>query len=66
MPSFTKDDFDKTDPARFVDAWGRRIRYRMTGKDMMLVWSVGPDGVDQIGLTDETRAGDDLSSDDMK
>lgn len=64
--NFTKDDFDKTDPSHFVDAWGRRIRYRYIGGEQKLVWSVGPDGVDQIGLTDDKRAGDDISSDEMK
>lgn len=64
--TFTSEDFDPKDPTRFVDAWGRRIRYRYKGKEEKLIWSVGPDGVDQIGLTDADRASDDISSVDMK
>lgn len=64
--TFNSEDFDPKDPTRFVDAWGRRIRYRYKGNEEKLVWSLGPDGVDQIGLTDDTRAGDDISSVDMK
>lgn len=64
--AFNSEDFDPKDPARFVDSWGRRIRYRYKGGEEKLVWSVGPDGVDQIGLSDDKRAGDDITSVEMK
>lgn len=48
-----------------LDAWGQRLRYRKLSPSRVLVWSSGPDGVDQIGadLTGrKENAGDDLSS----
>jgi prepilin-type N-terminal cleavage/methylation domain-containing protein len=54
-------DLDPADPNYFVDAWGSQIRFRKMGRETMLIWSVGPDKTDAIGLTKNSRAGDDIS-----
>lgn len=46
---FEKGDYDPKDDKYLVDAWGNRIRYRKVSTTRMLVWSIGPDGIDQIG-----------------
>ncbi len=58
-----KEDFDANDSNYLIDRWGRRLRYRKSGPGRMLIWSLGPDGVDQIGQGRQRRAGDDISSD---
>jgi prepilin-type N-terminal cleavage/methylation domain-containing protein len=63
---FSKSEKDPSDPAYFVDAWGRRLRYRKSGPKSCLVWSAGKDGVDQIGTGNRPRAGDDISSDGVR
>lgn len=58
------EDYDSADTRFLLDAWGRRIRYRKTGPGRMLVWSAGPDGIDQIGSDAAGRkenAGDDIT-----
>lgn len=56
------EELDPADRSYAFDAWHQRIRYRKPGPDSYLVWSVGEDGVDQIGNGTSTRAGDDISS----
>jgi prepilin-type N-terminal cleavage/methylation domain-containing protein len=65
--SFNKDDMDPADNTYLMDAWGKRIRYRKESVTKVLVWSVGPDGLDDIGDPiknpgSSERAGDDISS----
>jgi len=65
---FDMDEIDKTDITRLVDPWGKRLRYRKVAPERMLVWSVGPDGIDQIGdivknpSKTERGIGDDITS----
>ena len=64
---FDKDEIDKTDKTRIVDPWGYRIRYRKVSPERMLVWSVGPNGIDEIGdiaknPSKAERCGDDISN----
>jgi type II secretory pathway pseudopilin PulG len=63
---FNKDDFDPADANFFIDPWRHRIRYRKSSPDRMLIWSLGPDGVDQIGGAGNTgrkeRVGDDVTN----
>lgn len=59
------EDRDPSAKQFVLDAWGQRLRYRKLSPSRVLVWSSGPDGVDQIGadLTGRREnAGDDLSS----
>lgn len=63
--SFSKDDFDPADSRFFVDPWKHRIRYRKSSPDRILIWSLGPDGVDQIGADaagHRERLGDDITN----
>lgn len=57
-------DLDPTDSRFVLDAWGHRLRYRKTGPSRMLVWSCGPDGIDQTGADTgrKEQAGDDVTS----
>lgn len=58
------EDYDTADTRFLLDAWGRRLRYRKVGPGRMLVWSLGPDGIDQIGADAAGRkenAGDDIT-----
>ena len=61
-----KDKFDAGDSNFLIDRWGQRLRYRKSGPERMLIWSIGPDGKDQIGQGLRRRAGDDISSDSVK
>ena len=36
------------------DAWGRPIQFSING-DIVKVWSLGPDGVNQIGMEDDIK-----------
>ncbi|GMV83028.1 MAG: hypothetical protein AMXMBFR7_42120 [Planctomycetota bacterium] len=54
------DSIDKANPVFLKDGWGRRIRYRKTSSTEFLVWSVGPDGVDDLGAAARAPRGDDL------
>ena len=47
--SFTKDEFDPTG-VFFVDPWGNQIRYRKLSADRILIWSYGPNKMDEIGI----------------
>jgi RNA polymerase sigma factor (sigma-70 family) len=62
---FNKDDLDPVDHKFFIDPWKNRIRYRKSSPDRMLIWSLGPDGKDQVGA-DTTgrreRMGDDITN----
>jgi len=58
---FKRDDYDPTDDKYFLDPWGKRIRFRKISHERILIWSTGPDGIDQIGLNKFERAGDDIS-----
>ncbi len=60
------ESIDRTNPLFLTDAWGQRIRYRKTSSTEFLVWSVGPDGVDQLGSAARAPKGDDLSHFDMR
>jgi len=46
---FDQDEIDKTDNTKLVDPWGSRIRYRKVAPERMLLWSVGPDKIDDLG-----------------
>jgi prepilin-type N-terminal cleavage/methylation domain-containing protein len=46
---FDQADMDPKDKNYLLDAWGQRIRYRKVSPGHMLVWSTGPDKIDQIG-----------------
>jgi len=46
---------DPSDRNRICDVWGHRIRYRKLAPERILVWSLGPDGVDQTGLDPKSR-----------
>lgn len=62
---FTTADFDPKDDQHFIDPWGHHIRYRKVSSDRILIWSVGPNGIDEIGQDSagrKERAGDDLSN----
>ena len=59
--SFTQDETDPADRNYLIDPWGKRIRYRKVSPRRMLVWSSGPDGVDDIGAGVEERKNDDIS-----
>jgi prepilin-type N-terminal cleavage/methylation domain-containing protein len=54
-------DLDPAAKDFVIDAWKHRIRYRKLSPERMLVWSIGPDGIDQIGAGSAERAGDDLT-----
>jgi prepilin-type N-terminal cleavage/methylation domain-containing protein len=65
--TFNPDDVDPTDTTHLLDGWGKRIRYRKIGPTRMLVWSTGPDGLDDIGDVGKNpkkveTAGDDISN----
>ena len=47
--NFEASDKDPASPNNLMDAWGSQIKYRKLSPTHMLVWSVGPDKVDQIG-----------------
>ncbi|MCW8131119.1 MAG: type II secretion system protein [Planctomycetota bacterium] len=49
VAKFEVSDLDPTDDKYLVDAWGSRIRYRKVGPNRMLIWSLGPNKVDEIG-----------------
>lgn len=64
---FDMDEIDRTDNTKLVDPWGNRIRYRKVSPERMLIWSCGPDGVDEIGDVAKNpsraeRCGDDISN----
>lgn len=46
---FEKGDLDTADDHYVVDSWGSRIRYRKVSTERMLLWSIGPNKVDEIG-----------------
>lgn len=46
---FEKGDLDPTDDHYVIDSWGSRIRYRKLSPVRMLLWSIGPNKVDEIG-----------------
>ena len=61
---FNKSDLDSDDDRYFKDFFrdSNRIRYRKSGRHKLLIWSLGPDGEDQIGLENKPRGGDDISN----
>jgi len=65
VADFKRDDYDPADDKYFLDPWGKRIRYRKPSHERILIWSTGPDGIDQIGLNKFERAGDDISQVDV-
>lgn len=64
---FSKDDFDPTDTKYFIDPWRNRIRFRKSAPNRILVWSSGPNGIDEVGADAagrRERVGDDITSSD--
>ena len=48
--SFTKDEIPDPTGQFFVDPWGNQIRYRKLSPDRILIWSYGPNKMDEIGI----------------
>ncbi|GMV83030.1 MAG: hypothetical protein AMXMBFR7_42140 [Planctomycetota bacterium] len=51
-----------------ADGWGAPFRYRKVSPDEYLIWSVGPNGIDDIGGTSDIRikkAEDDVTVEDV-
>lgn len=66
--TFSPEDLDPTDQKYFLDPWKKRIRYRKVSGERILIWSAGPNGVDEIGADTtgrKERGGDDISSVDV-
>ena len=62
---FNKDDLDPTNDTYFIDPWQKRIKYRKVSPYRILIWSTGPDRIDQIGQDvagKRERGGDDISN----
>ncbi|MCW8130766.1 MAG: type II secretion system protein [Planctomycetota bacterium] len=65
VPAWKPGELDASDDRYVLDAWGHRLRYRKASPHRVLVWSCGPDGIDQTGADTAGRkvqAGDDITS----